>query len=731
MNVCVNTLIAWKRDDSEAEMLERVLWIDPLNVDSVVISLWGKNALPIWKPLADIDSALLTGSAVKVISDPYARLICPDPEYLNKYHQKRDKAWDIIASLVQNEPEIYFREQRGDLVESIIIQHRVTKATVYKYLRRYWRAGKIKNGLLPLFYKCGAPGEEKPAGKNKRGRPTKLAALAGDSDSGGLNVNADIKEKLCLGYKRYYQKQGEAPWQMAYDKTIQNLFNKGFILNGNVLVPSLPPQSELPTLRQFKYWAKKNQNISITLSKRMGERNFLLKNRGITGSSAQMATGPGSIFQIDATVGDVYLVSSFDRSLIIGRPVIYIVIDVFSRLIVGLYVGLEGPNWIGAMMALANTAGDKVSFCKDYGIDINENQWPSHYLCEKILADRAELLSGSSDVLVDSLNITIANTASYRADWKAIVERQFRCLNDIVIHWLPGAVRARIQERGSRDVRLDAKLTLREFTEILIHLILHHNCNHLISWYSYDEFMIEERVTRIPIELWSWGMKNRGGHLRERSADDIKLSLMPRAEAVVTPAGIKLAPDIYYSCASAVQNDWFVRARTHGTWKIPIAYDPRKTDCIYLLHDKGFEVCALLDKNRNLRDHYYEEILDIAELRSLENHQHKQASHYAQANLQAKIDSITEIATQLTDAASTVTISKKGKVSGIRDNRAKEKEQLRSEEGWQPRKKPYESSVLSHHTLQNITPTLIEQSSLKEKKKKGILKLLRNDKAED
>jgi len=61
----------------------------------------------------------------------------------------------------------------------------------------------------------------------------------------------------------------------------------------------------------------------------------------VLGSSSTDAIGPGSVFQIDATVADVYLVSRFNRTHIIGRPVLYIVQDCFSKLIVGLYVGLR------------------------------------------------------------------------------------------------------------------------------------------------------------------------------------------------------------------------------------------------------------------------------------------------------------------------------------------------------------------------------------------------------
>ncbi|GGF62072.1 hypothetical protein GCM10010912_04030 [Paenibacillus albidus] len=85
------------------------------------------------------------------------------------------------------------------------------------------------------------------------------------------------------------------------------------------------------------------------------------------------------------------MVSEYRREWIIGRPIIYIVIDVFSRYIAGIYNGLEGPSWIGAMMALANTTTDKVNFCAQYGINIDPEDWLSSHLPQKLTADRGEL----------------------------------------------------------------------------------------------------------------------------------------------------------------------------------------------------------------------------------------------------------------------------------------------------------------------------------------------------
>ena len=88
--------------------------------------------------------------------------------------------------------------------------------------------------------------------------------------------------------------------------------------------------------------------------------------------------------------------------------VIYFVIDVWSRLIVGVYIGFEGPSWIGAMMALINMVTPKVEFCRQFGIEISHDQWPSHHAPRTILADRGELMSVRlGKRIVDTLRIAL------------------------------------------------------------------------------------------------------------------------------------------------------------------------------------------------------------------------------------------------------------------------------------------------------------------------------------
>jgi hypothetical protein len=611
--------------------------------------------------------------------DPYTVLLRPESTIPENHRQRRDRAWEIIAPIVESqEGEAFIESYRGSLVAEATKRTGSIKKTIYNYLRRYWQGGQTKNALLPLFEQCGGKGKERHSSSCKLGRPSKLAKAT--EISIGVNVNDEIRQSFSRGIKLFYENQKGRTLKDTYQLTLEKFFHKGYEMQEGVLVPVLPPASELPTFAQFRYWYEKMGDISREKISREGERNFNLRYRAVLGDSTQMAFGPGSLYQIDATVGDIYLVSSLDRSRIIGRPVIYIVIDVFSRLITGFSVSLEGPSWLSAMLALDNTFGNKVTFCEEYGVQISEVDWPIHHrLPEAILADRGELEGYNADNLVNALNIRVSNTPPYRADWKGIVEQNFRLINKKVIHWQPGAVYKR-RERGDRDYRLDAVLDLNQFRKLMLLCILHHNLHYRMDWYRMDEFMIPDHLEPYPIELWNWGVRNRSGHLRTMATEIVRLNLLPEAEASVTERGIYYQGS-FYTCELALREQWFVKARVKRRWKIKIAYELRKPDIIYLRLDGGrrLEACHLIDKTFKGRDWY--EVLDYRERQKQAEQASRTRQQQSSAAFHAQVDQIVAQGTEQTEKASTAQ-SKRSRIQGIRGNRQLEREYEREAGAW-------------------------------------------------
>jgi len=392
--------------------------------------------------------------------------------------------------------------------------------------------------------------------------------------------------------------------------------------------------------------------------------------------------GPGAKYQIDATVGDIYLVSQFNRADIIGRPILYFVIDVFSRMVTGIYVGLEGPSWIGAMMALANAASDKVKFCAEYGIEITETDWPCRHMPDVILGDRGEMEGKSADTLINALGVRIENTPPYRADMKGIVEQYFHTINTTVTVHLPGHVKPDMSQRGGRDYRLDAKLDIRQFTKIIIECVLYHNNEHLLEGFERDADMIRDSIQPVPISLWEWGIKNRSGLLRSFPEDVVKLCLLPAAQASVTARGIRFK-GIYYLCDLAAREGWFEKARAKGAFRVDISYDPRDMTRIYLRNTAGssYEVCYLADWQEKYRGKCFDEILYLHESEKRGRQGCSAKTLEARINLGARVDEI--VAEAAKQAKQTPLPKSKAKRTGnIRFNRGLEKGTLRQEEAF-------------------------------------------------
>lgn len=146
---------------------------------------------------------------------------------------------------------------------------------------------------------------------------------------------------------------------------------------------------------------------------------------------------------------------------VVGRPILYVLIDVFSSIIAGFALTLENASWNAATLAYVNMLQNKVDFCKSQDIIITEDQWPVHHKPHSVFADRFETLSINSDSLIRNFGIVVANAPPYRPEYKSSVEREFRLINHITLKDQPGFVPKNIK-RGDPDYRVEAALNLEE-----------------------------------------------------------------------------------------------------------------------------------------------------------------------------------------------------------------------------------------------------------------------------
>ena len=667
--ISVNMLVKSADDDH----IWRVLWVSG---DQSIIYMYNINTMemPSALPYDELQRKIEDRSLVIQVSDPYLRIVSEN-ELTDKAKAQRDEIWGFMASVVANEPGIYIKKQRGAMMSAVMNEAGKDLKNLHRYLKTYWRCGKTKNAFLPNYSNCGSPGKERSSGERKRGRPRKY------DDGVGVNADDGVKAIFEKAAEKYYHNRKENTFQYAYDMMIKDYYTQFTQQPDGKIKAELLSEDKIPTIGQFRYWYGKKYNIKEKVTARKGESKFNLDHRAITGKSGHGITGPGAKYEIDATIGDIYLVSRFNRADIIGRPVLYFLIDVFSRMVTGMYVGLEGPSWAGMMMAIANAASDKVKYCAEYGIDITEDEWPCSGMPGTIRGDRGELESKAADMLVNALNVRVEIAPPYRADMKGIVEQHFNTINGTTVAFLPGHVKTDEKERGGPDYRLGAILDIHQLTKILIQSILRHNNHHLLESYERTEDMIADNVAPIPLDMWNWGIAKRFGALRSFPEEAVKLALMPADTATVTAKGIKFK-GLYYLSERAAAEHWFESARAKKSWKVNISYDPRNMITIYVREPDGsFDVCWLAEWQDKYFDKCLYEIEYLQEAEKLMKRKNTHKEMASKAELSASIDKVIAEAEEMA-RQTVVPKSKLERTKNIRGNRASEKAQNRKEEAF-------------------------------------------------
>lgn len=674
-----NQIIKWNLDSEGNSIRERVLWMDEgsdivylINIDDVTV--------PHTRNLREMERALMSGAATILMMDPFLRIV-DEEQLLARSKEIRSRAWSMIQPLVGLEPDIYMAKRRGEIIRAVANEHQADRKTVLEYLKRYWVRGMTVNCLLPDFSQCGGKQVSASSASAKRGRPR----LYGDTLGQGINVEDDAIRIFQTVINKYYYSGAKRSLTMTYELMRKEYYSDGFKIDKGIKMPMLKPSHQIPSFRQFRYWFEKQRDIKKEISSRYSSKKYEQEFRPVLGSSSMAVMGPGAVYLIDATIADLYVVSEINPSHIIGRPVLYIVQDCFSRMIVGCYVGLEGPSWLGAAMALLNAASDKGEFCRSTGLELEEGQWDVHCLPQSILADRGEMISKNAEGLIQNLGITISNTPPFRPEWKPLVERFFKLTNDQTKPFLPGVVNSDfMMKRLGKDYRLDAQLNLKQFTQILVKCILHHNNEYHLKSYNKDASFAIDGVEPIPKLLWEWGIANRMGKLRHVPEETVKYSLMPRGKGTVTASGIRVK-GLYYSSKLSLKEQWFVKARAGRSWSVPVVYDPRNMDYIYVqLSETEFDKCYLLEHQTLYKGKRVEEVEFVMAWEKLQRSKTADGEMQAKAELMTEIEHIVDGAKRNTEQAMRETDeSNSHRKKKIRDNRQAEKTMRRSNEAFE------------------------------------------------
>lgn len=316
------------------------------------------------------------------------------------------------------------------------------------------------------------------------------------------------------------------------------------------------------------------------------------------------AEHPLAVVQIDHTPMDIIVVDEEDREPI-NRPYLTIVIDVFSRMVLGFAIYLEKPSAFTSGLAIAHAILPKEEWIQEMGLKV---EWSCWGIFRKLHCDNAKEFRGTViGRACGEHNITVEHRPRGRPRYGGHVERGFRTFMKR-IHRLKGTTFSDIKERLKYDSSGRAVMTRAE----------------LERWFTiyiakYYPNKYHRGIKDTPLARYQAGILGTDGHmgigLPERVSDPHRfmLDFMPFEERTVQDYGILLNHVYYYDDAlrrwicSTDPNDP-TKAR-----KFIVRYNPRKVHEVYFFDPEACDYIPIPYRDRTHSPASYWEISAAAD----------------------------------------------------------------------------------------------------------------------
>lgn len=348
-------------------------------------------------------------------------------------------------------------------------------------------------------------------------------------------------------------------------------------------------KEEHPSIHQFRYFFNKTRKKQTELISREGIKEYQLNHRPLLGEGIHDFAPTIGTGMLDGTVCDLYLVDSSGK--LVGRPLLVACVDAYSGLCCGYSLLWEGGVYSVHEMML-NVIEDKVKWCKQFGIQIQKEQWPCDKLPGVLVTDRGSEYISYNFEQISELGCQVISLPSFSANMKGPVEKLFDLVQDSFKPFLKGygVIEKDFQKRGIKDYRLESCLTIEQFEKIIIHTIIYYN-NRVLENFPYSDDMMKDGIVPSPAGIWDYQTEYGNSNLLSVSKEQLVLTLLPRTEGRFTRKGLVVNKMRYDA-------DGFTEEYLNGE-KCTVAFNPDDASVVWLLKEGDYIKFSLIEKKYN------------------------------------------------------------------------------------------------------------------------------------
>lgn len=258
------------------------------------------------------------------------------------------------------------------------------------------------------------------------------------------------------------------------------------------------------------------------------------------------------VWQVDHTRVDVLVVDQFGELL--GRPWLTIVVDTYSRCIMGMHLGFDAPSAWVVCLALRHAILPK-QYSSGYEL---QGSWGTYGVPQYLYTDRGKDFRSQHLQQVAS-ELKIVPCLRRKPSDGGIVERPFGTFNTQFFSTLPGYVNSNVEKR-SPVAEGEACLSLLQLEQLLVRYIVDH----------YNQAIDARMGDQSRLGRWEAGRMVQLALMGERELD---LCLMRRDQRTVYRSG-------YLQFASLTYQGEHLAAYAGET--VILRYNPRDITTVYV-----------------------------------------------------------------------------------------------------------------------------------------------------
>jgi hypothetical protein len=471
--------------------------------------------------------------------------------------------------------------ERTAIINQISKEFNISMLSVRRRLRDYLQSGMTITSLIPDYDNCGV---KQRSYKGKKPGPKKGSIIVRD---------ANTERNFTIMTSRYMASGAKMPYTQLYEDMLREFYSEKKNIGGEVVYFKYP-KALRPSLYSLTNWIIAHTDEVERETKRQGKKVARNNFRPTFSDTIDHldVKAIGSRFEMDEVETDFYLVNRINRNRVIGRAIVYFIVDVFSRAIVACGIGLDNNSWSGAELALLNLVENKNEYCTRFGINIDESEWPMvNVIPSSMIVDNgAEYLSKNFSRLTQEVGIGIDYVPPRMGSYKSNVEKKFDQMNKRFKLYLPGVIE---KEKYGQPHIGNARLDINQFSKAVIRFIIYYN-NKPMNDYPDNVKMFQNELILTPVNIWNYSLTKYNELKYIHDIETFKYCLLKQDVASITSNGIEYKSR-YFICNDI---EWLSReaslAALTKTRELQIRYDMRFPDIIYYEKD-GYRYKAFLN----------------------------------------------------------------------------------------------------------------------------------------